>query len=262
MEAEAGGGSSRYWSRKLGLELLATDFAATFVSRYTPGMPSDRVQRHIDRLLDEADEAIALRQWEELRATCETLLSLDPDNSDASRYLILANDSLATKVVSDSSEVVEPSQDQIPPLLNHEGGFFSWKRSSQITGIDGRITREGFVFRAFLATAAIGFATLLFITFFNDLWDPQYSSMNTANFAYLVLMIYSAFSMLFVWGALVVIHSSVVRRFHDFNWGGVRILLLLVPIVNIAIVFMLLFRSGTQGTNDYGNEPEGLTVGY
>ena len=217
-------------------------------------MLSERVQRHIDRLLDEADQAIALQQWEDLRATCETLLSLDPDNSDAARYLVLANDSLAKDVVSDSSDVVEPSQDQIP--------FFSWQRSSQITGIDGRITREGFVFRAFLATAAIGIATLLFITFFNDLWDHQYSSMNTANFAYGVLMIYSAFSMLFVWGALVVIHSSAVRRFHDFNWGGVRILLLLVPIVNIAIVFMLLFRPGTQGTNDHGDEPVDLAVAY
>jgi hypothetical protein len=76
-------------------------------------MLSDRVQRHIDQLLDEADEAIALRQWEDLRATCETLLSLDPDNSDAARYLILANDSLATEVVSDSSEVAEPAHDWV-----------------------------------------------------------------------------------------------------------------------------------------------------
>jgi len=77
-------------------------------------MLSDRVQRQVDRLLDQAEEAIALRQWEDLRATCETLLSLDPDNSDAARYLILANDSLATEVVSDSSDIVEPSEDPTP----------------------------------------------------------------------------------------------------------------------------------------------------
>jgi len=76
-------------------------------------MPSERVQRHIDRLLDEADQAIALQQWEDLRATCETLLSLDPDNSDAPRYLALADRSLATDVVSDSSEVAEPAQDWV-----------------------------------------------------------------------------------------------------------------------------------------------------
>jgi hypothetical protein len=80
-------------------------------------MLSDRIQRHIDRLLDEADEAIALRQWEDLRATCETLLSLDPDNSDATLYLALADKSLATDVVSDSSDIVEPSEDPTPESL-------------------------------------------------------------------------------------------------------------------------------------------------
>jgi len=74
-------------------------------------MLSDRVQRHIDRLLDEADQAIALRQWEELRATCETLLSLDPDNSDATRYLALADKSLAADVVSGSSYVIETKEE-------------------------------------------------------------------------------------------------------------------------------------------------------
>ena len=46
-------------------------------------MLSDRVQRQIDRLLDQAEKAIALRQWEDLRATCEVVLNLDRDNSDA-----------------------------------------------------------------------------------------------------------------------------------------------------------------------------------
>jgi len=75
-------------------------------------MLSDRVQRHIDRLLDEADEAIALQQWEDLRATCETLLSLDPDNADAARYMKLANDSLATGSVSNTPVV----EDHIPAI--------------------------------------------------------------------------------------------------------------------------------------------------
>ena len=75
-------------------------------------MLSERVQRQVDRLLDQAEEAIALRHWEDLRATCETLLSLDPDNSDASRYLILANDSLATGVGSGSSGIIEAPPDE------------------------------------------------------------------------------------------------------------------------------------------------------
>jgi uncharacterized membrane protein YhaH (DUF805 family) len=61
---------------------------------------------------------------------------------------------------------------------------------------------------------------------------------------------------------LVVGFCSVVRRFHDFNWGGASVLLLLIPLVNIVIFFMLLFRSGTRGTNDHGDEPVDLGVGF
>jgi uncharacterized membrane protein YhaH (DUF805 family) len=216
-------------------------------------MLSDRVQRQIDRLLDQAEEAIALRQWEDLRATCETLLSLAPDNSDAARYLILANDSLATEVVSDSSDVAEPAQDWVTQLDNSEGLDFFFR---QINGTNGRINRSSYVLRAvpvFVATAiAIGlFANLppLGVVEGSGSWNLP------AQFGGLV-------GIFFVIASLVMIFCSTVRRFHDFNWGGARILLLLVPIVNIAIVFMLLFRSGTQGTNDYGNEPVDLAVGF
>jgi uncharacterized RDD family membrane protein YckC len=77
-------------------------------------MLSDRVQRQIDRLLDQAEEAMALRRWEDLRATCEVVLDLDPENSDAARYLALANNSLGTDDVSDSSDILEPSPDRTP----------------------------------------------------------------------------------------------------------------------------------------------------
>ena len=70
-------------------------------------MLCDRVQRQIDRLLEQAEEAIALRQWEDLRATCEVVLNLDPENSDATRYLALADKSLASDVVSGSSDILE-----------------------------------------------------------------------------------------------------------------------------------------------------------
>ena len=75
-------------------------------------MFSDRVQRQIDRLLDQAEEAIALRQWEDLRATCEVVLNLDPDHADAALYMVLVDKSLATDVVPDSSDVIEASPDE------------------------------------------------------------------------------------------------------------------------------------------------------
>lgn len=40
-------------------------------------MTSERVQRRIDQLLDEADQAIGERDWARVRVTAETVLRLD-----------------------------------------------------------------------------------------------------------------------------------------------------------------------------------------
>lgn len=45
-------------------------------------MASDRLKRHIDRLLDEADEAIIARNWEAVRERAQDILAIDPENSD------------------------------------------------------------------------------------------------------------------------------------------------------------------------------------
>ncbi len=55
---------------------------------------------------------------------------------------------------------------------------------------------------------------------------------------------------------------SIVRKFHDFDWGGVSIFLLFIPIVNIVIALMLLFRSGTRGNNKHGDELLDVEVGF
>jgi class 3 adenylate cyclase len=50
-------------------------------------MPSERVQRHIDGLLDEAEQAMRVRDWPLVLARTEAVLRLDPDNADARAYL-------------------------------------------------------------------------------------------------------------------------------------------------------------------------------
>ena len=47
-------------------------------------MPSERVQRRIDALLEEADKAISKSDWNLVRDRSQHVLALDPDNSDAS----------------------------------------------------------------------------------------------------------------------------------------------------------------------------------
>jgi serine/threonine protein kinase len=50
-------------------------------------MPSERTQRHIDRLLDEADKSMASRDWARVRQHAQDVLDLDPGNADALEFL-------------------------------------------------------------------------------------------------------------------------------------------------------------------------------
>ena len=54
-------------------------------------MPSERMQRQIDRLLDEAEVAVTNRDWSLVAARCEAVLRLDEGNVDALTYLAAAN---------------------------------------------------------------------------------------------------------------------------------------------------------------------------
>ena len=53
-------------------------------------MASERTQRQIDRLLDEAEEAITQEDWSTVASRARSILRLDPENSDALSYLAAA----------------------------------------------------------------------------------------------------------------------------------------------------------------------------
>ena len=46
-------------------------------------MPTERIQRQIDALLDEAEAAVRTLDWATVRDRCEAVLRLDPANEDA-----------------------------------------------------------------------------------------------------------------------------------------------------------------------------------
>jgi len=50
-------------------------------------MASDRVQRQIDRLLDEAEQAITSEDWPTVASRVRSVLAIDPENGDALAYL-------------------------------------------------------------------------------------------------------------------------------------------------------------------------------
>ena len=57
-------------------------------------MASERIQRRIDRLLDEADEAVSRFDWEAVRQRAEAVLAFDADNQEARAFLDAAEASL------------------------------------------------------------------------------------------------------------------------------------------------------------------------
>ena len=53
-------------------------------------------------------------------------------------------------------------------------------------------------------------------------------------------------------GALVIGVSLSIRRLHDMDQSGWLVLLSFIPLVNIAVILILLFKEGTPGANQYG----------
>ena len=79
-------------------------------------MVSERIQRQIDRLLDQAEEAFSQFDWEAVRQGAEAVLRLDPNNADAVTFLEAANRDAA------SVTGAEPRLDTAVPPLPVESG--------------------------------------------------------------------------------------------------------------------------------------------
>ena len=57
-------------------------------------MPTERVQRRIDQLLDQADEAIERTDWETVVQRAKAVLAFESENEDALQYLKAAQHAL------------------------------------------------------------------------------------------------------------------------------------------------------------------------
>ena len=60
-------------------------------------MLSERAQRQVNRLLDEADDAIRRLDWAMVRDRAEAVLALDRDNADALGYRAAAEEKLGAQ---------------------------------------------------------------------------------------------------------------------------------------------------------------------
>ena len=77
-------------------------------------MTSERTQRQIQRLLDEAEEAITRRDWPAVRETAMDILALDPESVDGRSFLGAAERRLGAAGKSDANEAPATPGLQVP----------------------------------------------------------------------------------------------------------------------------------------------------
>ena len=87
-----------------------------------------------------------------------------------------------------------------------------------------------------------------------------YFQYNVALIGFMIFGIIPLLIFIFPVGLLVLlllVHSFAclgIKRLHDMNMSGWYMLLELIPTVNFILSFILLFKKGTEGTNDYGKD--------
>ena len=80
-------------------------------------MASDRFQRQIERLLDEAEEAVFQFDWEKVRQCAQSVLAIDPDNIDGLTFLTNADRALGTAPPSTSQPTLPVSAVSTPTTI-------------------------------------------------------------------------------------------------------------------------------------------------
>ncbi|CAH2213244.1 conserved protein of unknown function [Tepidibacter aestuarii] len=89
------------------------------------------------------------------------------------------------------------------------------------------------------------FAVIIFFTVLSTLYPYHLFDYNQFK---LVDKIINTFN-------LLSIVCLIIQRLHDLDKSSIYALLLLVPIYNIFLILCILFKRGTIGSNQYGNDP-------
>ena len=85
------------------------------------------MQRRIDGLLDEAEEAVASMNWERAREASLSVLAADPDNADANTFLAMAAPHLDSE--PGNLNAVSPEGDASPTDTEIRGETLRGRRS-------------------------------------------------------------------------------------------------------------------------------------
>jgi hypothetical protein len=99
-------------------------------------MTSDRLQRRLERLLDEAEQALDCEDWRRVRAAARGVLDLDPSNNDAQVFMEIA-ERRQRQVAGEPGEQLQPAS--VP------SGFASSPKSEPTSFANGRYAVKRFL---------------------------------------------------------------------------------------------------------------------
>ena len=88
-------------------------------------MASERIQGHIDRLLDEVDEAMSQLNWEQVRDRSQAVLALDPNNQDALTFLAAVDRALGGSAAPTTVTPTTPTLTTTPAITPDQPTSFA-----------------------------------------------------------------------------------------------------------------------------------------
>lgn len=115
--------------------------------------------------------------------------------------------------------------------------FTAFKRYAEFSGRSRRLE-----FGMFQVLVIVVSVVLAFLEADSGIDDPNFGS--------------GPLSIIFTLAILIPAIALGVRRLHDFNASGWWYLLVLIPVVNIVLMLVLLFKRGTEGINRFGPDPK------
>jgi hypothetical protein len=84
-------------------------------------MPSERIQKRIDHLLDQADAAAEANDWQSVRTHARAVLIADPDTPDAKTLLAMADELAPEESYGTAANVpqTQAEEEKYPEPVKH-----------------------------------------------------------------------------------------------------------------------------------------------